>query len=185
MAFIDFYLVLAAAALAVLYVIAVVLTETLRPVQEWIGKRTGMCDAGQSEFVRRYALKLASRRRKDRLTTAAQLGALNDNTAVPCLLKAIDRNGRDPVLVEALVRTLEKVGDERAIDTLKILSKGRNQSLMQAAKAAIAAIEPHGTLLRSASPSVDQSNLLKPINPTDSGVTRELLIPSNTFVDSD
>src|SRR2546423_6927297 len=104
--YIEFYIGLGAIIFGLLFVLAVIVSEAVRPILEWSARRIGMCDAGQSEYVRGYAAKLASARRSERMKAVVQLQALNDSSAVPCLLKAMARYNSDPQFLERAVRTL-------------------------------------------------------------------------------
>lgn len=166
---------------AIAYVFYTFLVEVSPPAKEWIGRRTGMADAGQSKAVRAYALRLASRKRSVRLTAIERLGDLNDRTAVPALLRCVKRYRNDGPFLEAVVRLLGNLGDERALPILRELSHGRHIRLMEEARAAVAAIEPRTTLLRpSASARANAGDhLLRPAHSSENSGPEILLRPSS------
>jgi HEAT repeat protein len=174
----EILLVMCFVAYGIGYVIWTVLRELYPPVGMWIGKRIGMADAGQSAAVRAYAVRLASKRRATRLRAVTRLADLNDPTAVPALLKCVSRYRGDGPFLEAVVGTLGKLGDDRALPALRELSRGRHLSLMREARAAIEAIEPKSRLLRAAAASPDAGDrLLRPCR-SESTSSEQLLRPS-------
>jgi HEAT repeat protein len=130
--------------------VAAALSESLNPVANWIRARSGYADPKQSKAVRAYAVRLGFRKRSARLTAVEQLADLNDRTGVPALLQCLAKHRDDGPFLESVVRTLGKLGDERALPALRELTKGRHQSLMEQARTAVASIEPKSTLLRPA-----------------------------------
>ena len=172
----DLLFAVALVGIAVAYVTGVFFSEVLAPVRQWVGRRTGLADAGQSAAVHAYAVRLASRSRATRLKAVRRLGDLNDRTAVPALMKAARRYDADGPLLEAVVRALSKLGDVRALPLLRELSQGRHMTLMQEARAAVSAIEPRTILLRPSSGSEDVSDrLVRAIEPS---TAEQLLRPT-------
>lgn len=172
----DFFLIVGVIVVTtVVVVVGAILTEMAGPVTRWLQARSGFGDPEQSTAVRAYALKLGSSKRKARLTSIQRLGDLNDYTAVPALLKVIDKYSTDGPLMETVVVVLGKLADERALPGLHRLSHGRHQSLMEAARDAVAAIEPKSILLR---PAVDKNeHLLRSSNSAGEADSALLLRP--------
>ena len=132
----------------------------------------GFVYAGQSPAVRRCALRLTSLRRKERLRAAELLGEMNDRTAVPALVRAIRRNRRDGGFLEAAVRSLAHLGDDRALPVLRELTSGHHYGLMKAAREAVAAIEPASVLLRA---TPESEGLLRPAGRGGNSESQHLL----------
>src|SRR2546421_12955994 len=103
---IPFWDGLAIGACVVLYCLGVLLAELYTPVGEWLARRTGLADSGQSAPVYRCAIRLASRKRSQRMRALELLRDLNDPTSVPLLLRIIHRYDRDAEFVERAVRAL-------------------------------------------------------------------------------
>jgi HEAT repeat protein len=120
---------------------------------------------------------ITSYRRGLRLLSAECLGDSGNPTAVPVLLQAIERYERDAHFVEIAVKSLTRLGDVRALPTLRRLTHDRNLALMTAARYAIASIEPKVVLLRASSaPSFPHhQELLRPLVHTGSTEPEELL----------
>lgn len=129
-------------------VVAAFLAELGGPVARWLAERNGFVDRGQSPLVRRVAVRLSSRRTKERMRAVELLRDMRDTSAVPALARAIQRYDHDPRLLQALVEAVGALGDPRALPAVRPLAHGRNQSLMEAARRALARLEPHATLLR-------------------------------------
>ncbi len=162
--------------MGVLCVVAVILDEASAPLKEWVRARWGLADPGQTVHVRRYAVRLTSRRRAIRLEAAERLGDLNDTSAVPALLRAVERYRDDGPFLEVVVQSLGRLRDPRALPALRTLSSGRHRALMERARAALAQIEPQATLLRGAeSPPARAEGLLRPASPGDSTEPERLL----------
>jgi len=144
----------------ILIIVGAFAAELLPPVERWLANRRGFVDSEQSPGVRRCAVRLTSRRSCIRIGCAELLGELGDPTASPALLRALARYNTDVWFSEAAVNALAKLGDARALPALRRLSHGRNAGLMMDARAAVSAIEPQVTLLRSA--SAPEEALLRP-----------------------
>ena len=145
---------------AVGIVIAAMVAELGGPVARWLAERNGFVDREQSPLVRRVAVRLGSRRQKERLQAVDLLRDLGDASAVPALIRAIQRYRDDPRLLESIVIALDALGDPRAVPAIRPLSHGRNQSLMAAARNALATLQPGGSLLR---PAEGGRDLLRPV----------------------
>jgi hypothetical protein len=100
------------------------------------------------------------------IEAAQQLGAARDMTAVPALLRALEscvdsqRPGWREV-AEELANALAQIGDGRALPLLRQLENVRGIGFIPAVRNAIAAIEPHSSLLRPG--SLDHGALLRPL----------------------
>ncbi len=163
--------------LAAVVVIAVAFLKELLPYwTQWRSSRTGFSDSQQTSYVRGYATRLGSRRRERRVAAVQMLAQMNDHTAVPALVRALERYKEDGPFVEMVVRVLGQMGDERALPALKGLTRGRHLSLMQAAREAVQAMEPRTVLLRSSSaPGGEESVLLRPARGSHTGDSQRLL----------
>jgi hypothetical protein len=165
--------------LVLVFVVAIVgaLLKEFHPFyKRWVDSRSGFEDPHQTPYVRGYAKKLSSRRRENRLAAVEMLGQMNDRTAVPALVRVIEKYREDGPFVEQVVRVLGRMGDDRALPTLKALTSGRHHSLMQAAREAVEAIEPRSVLLRSSSAPVVQANtLLRPARGSQTEDSERLL----------
>src|SRR5687768_6268571 len=147
-------------AVGVLVVVGAFVTELGGPVARWWAERRNpFWDAEQSAAVRRWTLRLASRRLKVRMEALERLGDLGDRTAVPALVGAVERYSSDGRFLEAAVGVLRRLGDERAIPALRGLTTGRHYTLMAAAREAVAELEPRSSLLRAADSAVSDSLL--------------------------
>ena len=147
---------------ALFIVISAFVTELSGPVSRWWAVRWNpFWDAGQSAAVRRWALRLSSRRRSVRVEAVERLTHLGDATAVPALVKAVEWYAPDVRFMELAVQALRQMGDERAIPALRRLTSGRHYALMAAAREAVAELEPRSVLLRAAD-SAGSRFLLRP-----------------------
>jgi HEAT repeat protein len=133
-----------------LIVAGVVISELARPYERWRKERAILSNAKQSPGVQNCLEQLVSGGRRMRLEAARLLGELEDRTAVPGLLRAMERSPRDAHFLEAAVVALARLGDPRALPALNALARNHNHSLMAAARQAIDAIEPQAILLRGA-----------------------------------
>ncbi|HZO88427.1 MAG TPA: HEAT repeat domain-containing protein [Chthonomonadaceae bacterium] len=125
--------------------------------------RRSLVDARQSRSVRRCAERLTARRRADRMEAVTILDALQDTTAVPALMRVLELYPDDVPFLLAVVGTLERLGDPRALPALRPLTFNHHYTLMQAAHKAIAAIEPRSVLLRPGTAPVPAADtLLRP-----------------------
>ena len=132
--FAEIGLILAA---GVLLEVGALVTELGGPVARWWAERWNpYFDAEQSAAVRRWTLRLALRRTKVRMEALSRLGDLGDRTAVPAVVRAVERYSSDGRFLEAAVGVLRRFGDERAIPALRGLTSGRHYSLMSAAREA-------------------------------------------------
>jgi HEAT repeat protein len=175
LAFADLILFLGAAILVGLVAVA---KEILPFLQRCSERRHSFSDADRSEVVRKCAARLNSRSRKQRLYAVDLLSQMQDVTAVPALLKAAERYDGDPPFVEAVVEALHALGDGRSVPALRRLSRGRNMSLMAAARAALEDIEPKSRLLRSAAGPPAAPTLLRPAGHDKEASSEVLLRPS-------
>jgi HEAT repeat protein len=165
--------------------VTAVIEEVSGPFKRWMQVRLGLVDPEQSPAVRKWALKLTSRRRPARVEAAERIGHLNDRSAVPSLLRAVARYKDDGPFLEVVVHSLTQLGDERALSTLRRLSSGRHQSLMQAARNAVASIEPGVTLLRNADgPRAAAQGLLRPVSAEKATFPSQLLRASAPATDT-
>jgi hypothetical protein len=102
------------------------------------------------------------------------LRQLNDPTALPALLKALERYNRDVPFAILVAETLGRFGDTRALSTLRPLTTGRDYRLMQTARQATQIIEAKSVLLRpSHEPPPQEQILLRAAQPgatVDAGV---------------
>lgn len=157
--------------------IVVALLKELRPSwQRWRASRNGFEDSQQSSYVRGYAARLSSPRRAQRVGAVASMGCMNDRTAVPALIRAIERYKEDGPFLEQVVKVLGEMGDDRALPVLRTLTNGRHHSLMQAAREAIGMIEPKSVLLRgSSAPEAQKNSLLRPAGGGRNGDSERLL----------
>jgi hypothetical protein len=161
----------------ILVVISAFVTELGGPFARWWAERRNpFWDVEQSAAVRRWALRLNSRRSKVRMEAVERLGDLRDRTAVPALVRAVERYRTDARLLEVLVGVLRRLGDERAIPALRSLTSGRHLSLMQAAREAVAELEPKSVLLRAAD-SGDCGVLLRAAQGDNPDAARLLRVP--------
>ena len=156
-----------------------IIAEVSEPMNQWVSARIGFCDTGQSPAVRRCATRLGSRKSKVRMAAAKLLGEMNDPTAVPALIRAAQRYGKDVPLLQAVVEALGRIHDPRGLDTLKRLSRGHTAALMLAARQAASELEDRAVLLRSAaSGSTDDTRLLVPARANAKQETQALLRPA-------
>src|SRR5262249_18046066 len=122
--------------------------------------------------------QLISRRRANRLEAVAILEMLNDRSAVPALLRALERYPKDAPFQQAVVKVLAQLDDPRALPALRALTHDRNYALMQAAREAIAVIAPKAELLRGASvPGSAARTLLRPVPRAVARESQHLLRP--------
>lgn len=144
-------------------VVTALLEEAASPARRWWKAHSAFADAEQTPSVRKCAERLASRRSAVRQEAVRVLGMLNDPTAVPALARALERYDKDTRFLEAAIEVLAQFGDARALPALRRLTTDHSYSVMQAARQAIAAIEPKSVLLRSsASPATTSKVLLRP-----------------------
>jgi hypothetical protein len=144
---------------------------------KWRTQRGPFTDRKQSVPVRACAQRLNSKKSQVRLDATQTLGELNDVTAVPALVHALEVYERDAAFLEVAVSTLGRLGDARALPALHRLTGGRNASLMQAARRAIEAIEPKTALLRASSaPASNRDVLLRPAGSGPLPAARNMLI---------
>jgi HEAT repeat protein len=154
------------------------LIDGIKSAVGWVRDRTGMADAGQTAYVRVIARRLGSRKQTERLTGAQWLGSYNDRSAVPALLKAIERYNDEPTLLH-VVRSLARLEDSRALPALRDLTRHPNPAVAEAAQTAVAALEPKAALLRpSSGPTPDDESLLRPTYSAGDTPQEHLLRPS-------
>jgi HEAT repeat protein len=145
---------------------------------EWIHIRTGMSDPEQSAYVRVIARRLGSRKQRERQKAAEWLRNYNDRTAVPALIKTIERYDDEPTLLQ-VIRSLTRLEDSRALPALRELTRHTNSTVAEEAQAAVAALEPKAALLRPASvPTPDDESLLRPTYSAGDTPQEHLLRPS-------
>lgn len=113
-----------------------------------ISRRHAFADSRQSDAVCLCTRRLGSVRRANRLEAVLILRQLNDLSALPALLKALDRYNHDVPFVMEVVVTLAHLGDSRAVPALRALTVGRHYDLMRAARQATETIEAKSILLR-------------------------------------
>jgi hypothetical protein len=113
-----------------------------------ISRRHAFADHHQTDPVCLCTRRLGSVRRANRLDAVLILRQLNDPTAVPALLKALERYDRDVPFVMEVVETLAHIGDTRAVPALRALTVGRHYNLMRNARLATQTIEAKSILLR-------------------------------------
>ncbi|HZP81685.1 MAG TPA: HEAT repeat domain-containing protein [Chthonomonadaceae bacterium] len=146
-------------------VVTALLEEAAGPVCRWWKAHSAFADAEQTPCVRKCAERLASRRSATRIEAVRILGLLDDPTAVPALTRALERYDKDARFLEAAIPVLAQLGDARALPALRRLTTDHSYAVMQAARQAIAAIEPKSVLLRSsASPATISDTLLRPVS---------------------
>lgn len=150
------------------------------PFVRWWTDRLGVTDSKQSEYVSNLAVRLASPAKKARTHAAKMLGELNDVSAVPALIRAAERHGQDGHFLEVVVKSLDKIGDSRAVPLLRKLSTGHHHYLMSVARQALERIEPASVLLR---PAQESTNLLRPAHMGDQA--NELLRPVKELMKQD
>lgn len=158
-------------------VVQAVCEETADAGKKWREKRRSLERPDQPLNVQQLAQNITSLRRGIRLLSAECLGEIGNQAAVPVLLQAIERYERDAHFVEIAVKSLTRLGDVRALPTLRRLTHDRNLALMTAARYAIASIEPKVVLLRASSaPAVPyRQELLRPLVYAGSTKPQELL----------
>ncbi|GEM_PF-2979888 len=158
-------------------VVQAVCEEMADAGKKWREKRRSLERPDQPLNIRNLAQNITSYRRGIRLLSAECLGESNNPAAVPVLLQAIERYDRDAHFVEIAVKSLTRLGDERALPTLRRLTHDRNLALMMAARYAIASIEPKVVLLRASSAPVvpHRQELLRPLVHMGNTEPQELL----------
>jgi HEAT repeat protein len=104
------------------------------------------------------------------------LGQLNDPTAVPALIKALERYNRDVPFAILVTRILSRLGDARALSALRPLTTGRDYRLMQAAREATQIIEARIVLLRPSHEPTPQEIVLLRATRTEVHIEPELLL---------
>ncbi len=144
--------------------------EAEGPLQNWWKRKRLFHDSLQSPNLRHLAEKLTAPHHTIRMQAIEVLRQINDPTAVPTLLHALDRFSKDIPYRIAIVNLLGQLGDNRALPALRKLARARSLPLQFAAQQAISAIEPHAVLLRaSESPagsfSASAQSLLRPAMP--------------------
>jgi hypothetical protein len=151
----GFWLVTSGALLILAAVVGIVgwalLEEAALVRRRKSSRRHAFSDHRQSFAVCQCTRRLTSVRRSSRLEAVMILRQLNDPTAVPALLKALDRYNRDVPFAITVIETLGEFGDPRAVPVLHALTAGRHYGLMRAARQTTEAIEAKSALLRSSS----------------------------------
>lgn len=120
-----------------------------------------------------------------RMAIAPALGYLHDPRAVPHLVEAL--NDQPVCIAQPIIECLGRLGDLRAISSLRRVSHSQNRQLRNHARAAISAIEranvnsPARTLLRPVrGREADPASLLRPVRSGVHESPEELLRPPET-----
>src|SRR5579871_3972708 len=91
----------------VVYILLSALFEEAREQgKRWRSAHGPLTDSHQSPGVRACAERLASKRRSARIEAARLMCDLNDTSAVPALLRAMDLHWKDADFLEVAVRSL-------------------------------------------------------------------------------
>jgi len=120
-----------------------------------------------------------------RMAIAPAIGYLRDPRAVPHLVEAL--NDQPVCIAQPIIECLGRMGDLRAIASLRRVSRSQNRQLRNHARAAISAIEranadsPARTLLRPVrGREADPASLLRPVRSLVHEPPEELLRPPET-----
>jgi HEAT repeat protein len=132
---------------------------------------------GQKPAIRSSVARLTSPRRYVRVEGLELLAQFNDPSCVPALIRVVDLYLEDVPFLIQTVQLIAQLGDERALPVLRRLSVNRHPALMQAAQAAIDAIEPRSVLLRAGNaPANAPDTLLRAAMPAVSHADPDVLL---------
>ena len=147
---------------SVLEEVALALRAKCKPLAPLVTK-------GQKPAIRASIARLTSPRRYVRVEGLELLAQFNDPSCVPALIRMVDLYPDDVPFLIQTAQLMAQLGDERALPVLRRLSANRHYALMQAAQAAIDAIEPRSTLLRAGNaPAPSSDTLLRAAMPAAS-----------------
>ena len=111
------------------------MSSKVKPTSGKTVERNALSTSGRSSFFVKQLNENPTP--LNRLNAAQQLGIKKDRGAVGALIKALDRDGEETMVLRTIVWALGQIGGKKAKDFLVSLSKKRNSPLADEAKMAL------------------------------------------------